>query len=83
MAMNHIGFANFNNAFSLNFNETLRSVFPFLSRQVIGDYDGWNTKNPNYQNIIYSYHHKENYQPKIYTDDLNNSTFDKDKLLEE
>ena len=83
MAMNHIGSTTFNDEFSLNFNETLRSVFPFLSRQVMGRYNGWNTEHPNYQNIIYSYHHKSNYQPKIYTDDLNNSTFDKDKLLEE
>lgn len=76
--MNFISSPTFNNAFSIKLDNTIRSVFPLVTRQVTTPYDGWSTDRSNADNIIYTYH-KRNSPSGIYTDDKNRSYADKEK----
>lgn len=68
----------FGSAFSRNLDTTFRSVFPTVTRQVVGDYNAWDQQQ--LQNVVYIYHHftDENEQT-IYTDDKNTSYYDTPK----
>ncbi len=75
IVMNFIISANFSDSFSRNLDQTLRSVFPYLSRQIVTDFDHIDFTN-DIANILYIFH---NYQtdmerPTLYTD-LRNTTF--------
>lgn len=64
----------FETEFSRNLDATIRTVFPFVTRQIIGDYNGWghpeNAKGDGRQNVLYIYHnHKHSgEEPEIYSD---------------
>ena len=74
VVMNLITDAAFKTDFSMNLDNTLRSVFPFnLSRQVIGEINPWQIDEP--KNLIYVYYHHANPQ-KIYTINKNSSYLD-------
>ena len=74
IVMNLITDASFQTDFSMNLDNTLRSVFPFnLSRQVIGLMNPWQKDEP--KNVIYVYYHHANPQ-KTYTINQNSSYLD-------
>ncbi|PCK00481.1 MAG: hypothetical protein COA45_01495 [Zetaproteobacteria bacterium] len=70
---NFIVSPNFNNLFSKNIDNTMRSVFPYLSRQVADNkHDLWTTSKTKAANHIYIYKHYENIDAgSIYKDDSN------------
>ena len=67
----------FNDAFSRNLDNTLRSVFPNLTRQVIEDYTVWEKHEKLSSNVIYSYRHHIDQKADIYTDNKNRIFYDK------
>lgn len=79
---NFIVCPNFCNAFTKNIDDTLRSVFPYVSRQVISEqYNMWNTNTKALANVAYIYRNdgQELEQKVIYTDDKNTVFWDKPK----
>lgn len=79
MAGNFILSATFSSVFSVKLDNTLRHVFPLLTRQIIDNYDVWNRSESSAANVIYSYHHRPNAQQDIYSDDKNTIYYDKNK----
>lgn len=76
VAANFILSPSFANAYSRNIDNTFRSVFPFVTRQVIGHYNGWDAKTMD--NTIYIYNrHADETKTKIYTDNKNTVYYDK------
>ncbi len=75
-AANYIVSPVFSDLFSRRLDNTLRTVFPNLNRQVLSRNNVWN--NP-YANVIYSYFYYPgaDRDDTIYTDDRNTSLFDK------
>lgn len=75
MIMNFITSINFKNTFARNIDQTLRSVFPYLTRQIIDAYE-YDPQRSNFTNVLYLFHnHAEgNEKPSIYTD-MKNSIF--------
>ncbi len=83
VAMNIIASPTFTNTFSVNIDNTIRSAFPNINREIVGRYNGWANNPKNARNIIYSYFHKSgNDKPNIYTDDKNRIYYDKTKPIE-
>ncbi len=80
---NFIAAPQFNNTFSRTLDNTLRAVFPHVSREVIDEYYNlWSDQKTSSANVIYIYKHEENYKPgHIYTDNKNTVFFDKPKKL--
>ncbi len=77
---NFIASINFNNLFSINLDNTLRSVFPHITRQIIPKkYNGWSKDTGNENNILYIYHNKKNQEDGIYTDNKNRVYSDRNK----
>lgn len=74
---------NFDNAFSVNLDNTLRTVFPHITRQIIPQkYNGWAEDIRNNRNILYIYHNKQQRpQNGIYTDNKNRVYYDKNKRV--
>lgn len=83
IVFNIITTANFRDSFSVNIDTTLRSVFPFISRQIVSPYNAWNITNMAYINTVYTYFDRKDFNPAIYTDDKNRSYFDKGRPLKE
>jgi len=81
IALNFIGSPTFNNQYSVNLDATLRHAFPMLNRHVITHYNALLDHPKNSANIIYSYHHRDYSNTKLYTDNLNQSFSDKEKKL--
>lgn len=74
VAMNLIASPDFKTDFSMNLDNTLRTVFPVnLQRQVIGDFNPWGTDEP--RNLIYVYYNRSNPE-KVYTINKNASYLD-------
>lgn len=71
--------SNFSDVFSIRLDNTLRSVFPNLNRQVLTPYQGWQQDTPQYTNVVYTAFKRANNTHGIYTDDLNPSFLDKKK----
>lgn len=70
----------FGNAFSQNLDQTFRSVFPLVTRQVIGTYNGWDREAMH--NIMYTYHHSPDEKIlKTYTDNKNTVYYDKPQTI--
>lgn len=69
MLTNFILSALYGDDFARNVDITLRSVFPFISRQIMGNFYGFEDKN-DYVNVIYMYryHADESSHPHIYRD---------------
>lgn len=77
---NFIASINFNNYFSMNLDNTLRSVFPHVTRQIMPKtYNGWSNDALNEHNVLYIYHNKKNQKNGIYTDNKNRVYYDKNK----
>lgn len=81
---NFIMSPHFNNNFTRNLDVTFRSVFPFVSRDVIGDYYYLTSDSQTLMsNVAYIYRHNENLGDGIiYTDNKNTLFFDKPKKFE-
>ncbi len=78
MVANFIASPSFRGTFSQNIDNTLRSVFPHLGRQVIQpDFDGWATDEAAASNLIYSWRNNPAESSKVYTDDKNQVSLDK------
>jgi predicted membrane-bound spermidine synthase len=79
VAMNFIASPSFATPFSRHLDNTVREVFPFVSRHVILDnYNMWRDDPQNNENVIYMYrrHDEENTKEK-YTDNRNRIFIDK------
>lgn len=76
---NFIASPNFNTAFSRNLDNTLRSVFPHVSRHAIHNhYNIWRNDPSQRSNIAYIYRHHDDYGVgHIYTDNKNTVFYDK------
>ncbi len=80
LAINMIVSPTFASRFSRHIDNTLRSVFPFLTRQVVDEYNGWTSENYRRNNLLYIYHHRPDAgSDTIYTDNKNGMFFDKPK----
>ena len=92
LVTNFIVTPNFNNKFSQTLDNTIRSVFPYMSRVAVDppeeyfsmldpDFESYNIwgNNPNkLWNIAYIYRHKSDYgKPNIYTDNKNTVFYEK------
>ena len=79
LLINFILSPNFNDHFSQRTDNTLRSVFPHLNRQILDPaFNGWEENKSIRSNIIYVYHHNPDEDNKgIYTDNRNGSAYDK------
>ncbi len=73
----------FNNQFTRNIDNTLRSVFPHVSRHVINEhYNLWSESKTLMANVAYIYRHEDNYDKgHIYTDNKNTVFYDKPKKM--
>lgn len=68
----------FGTAFERNLDATVRSVFPLVTRQIVGQYNGWSHDET--ENVLYIYNHSaEENNLKIYTDNKNTVYYDKRK----
>lgn len=77
VVMNLITSPTFNNKFSIKLDNSLRQVFPLISRQIISPHNGWSKDTKNDEvNIIYIYHHKKPYDG-VYSDNKNSSFADR------
>ena len=76
MVGNYMLAPNFSDEFTVNLDNTMRSVFKNINRQVMAPYNGWDDESQ-WVNVIYSYNHNVESSNGIYTDDLNSSHFDK------
>ncbi len=78
MVANIIASPDFKDNFSVIVDNTLRSVFSNLQRQVVQDFNPWRIGDEVfYANIIYAYYNGEFRTNKIYTDNNNSVVFDK------
>lgn len=79
---NFITTANFSDTFSRHLDNTLRTVFPHLSRHVIGqNYTNTNNEKHELVNVMYIYtHHPDANTNHIYTDDKNTIFLDKPQV---
>lgn len=80
---NFIVSPNFSNKFSRSIDDTLRSVFPHVSRYVVNEkYDLWEDSPTNAANVAYIYRHDVDYEMgSIYTDNKNTVFLEKPKKL--
>lgn len=77
MAANIVSNQAFDDDFSVRIDNTLRSVFPHMTRHVVDKQQGW-YRNPHTTNIIYVYHHSTKPEDTtIYTDDKNTFSLDR------
>lgn len=79
MVANFIVSPNYTDVYAIRLDQTLRSVFPLLSRQIVGPFNPWGTDPHAMANVIYIMYEHAVPVPGIYTDDLNRSFLDKDK----
>lgn len=78
MLANIVSAPNFNSSFSRRLDNTIRSVFPQISRDVMRDrYMLWNNEPDSLANVVYIYKHHPDADLGIYTDDLNRAFLDK------
>ncbi len=79
LAINIVASPNFLDAYSRNIDNTIRSVYPHVSRIVIrGNYDLWSTDPTSLVNAVYLYRKEEKESARnIYTDNLNRSFIDR------
>jgi spermidine synthase len=79
LAGNFILSPNFESIFSRTLDNTIRSVFPYVSRHIISqDYSMWNESENLITNVIYLYtKHPEENTDKVYTDNRNTIFYDK------
>lgn len=76
--INAIQTPNFADMFSIRFDNTLRTVFSHVNRDLIESYNGWQ-QSLRCTNIMYTAYSRTPGLKEIYTDDKNTSFFDKRK----
>lgn len=76
MAANILVSPLFSDPYAAKLDNTIRSVFSNVNRQVIQDYDAWST-GTSWPNVIYSARNDPDAPTDIYTDDKNSAMFDK------
>ena len=85
IAINFILSPTFRDPMSRHLDNTLRTVFPYVSRQVAKDFNAWQ-QNPNVRtNVLYMYNDNPDYETRdnvIYTRDKNRIFFDKPQKRE-
>lgn len=81
MVGNYVGSTSYQDDFSQNLDNTLRSVFPNLGRHIFGPVMANRSGPGDWNNIGYYYIHRPNASRAIYTDDLNRSFYDKPSKL--
>lgn len=69
----------FQDKFTVRYNNTFRSVFPYFTVQVVHDMNPWQEGKMGYDNILYVYHHRPEFHEdkSIYTDNLNSYSIDR------
>lgn len=79
---NYWGSNKFNDAFSRNLDSTMRAVFPYVNRQTVTPYNGWD-REEEVGNVIYTYfHNPEETEPiYIYSDTKSKVMYDKPSRL--
>ncbi len=79
IVMNMSASPNFASAFSRNLDNTVRAVFPYVSRHILNDgYALWNNNKTYMTNVMYVYRHRSDFgKASIYTDNKNRSFLDK------
>lgn len=74
--------------FSQHIDDTLRSVFPYINRDIIHEHSGWGNRRSDVEetqkdsNILYSYVQKDEINPTIYSDLKNPSFWETNKTRE-
>ena len=81
MVGNYVGSTSYQDEFSQNLDNTLRSVFPNLGRHLFGPVITQQNNKSDWNNIGYYYIHRPDASRTIYTDDLNKSFYDKPSEL--
>lgn len=83
LVTNFIVSPSFNDPFTRNIDNTIRSVFPHVSRVVVDEqYSLWSESDNILANVAYIYRHEQNYEEgHIYTDNRNTVFYDKPKKL--
>ncbi len=82
MVGNFITSASFSSAFSMKLDNTLRSVFPHITRNIVNNYDAWDRNDIQKSNIIYFYHNRPTHINDIYTDNKNTIYYDKNRSIQ-
>jgi len=77
MVANTITSPNFADIFSIKLDNTIRSVFPNVNRQVLTPYNGWADDPSVFSNMIYMAWKRPALSDEIYTDDKNPNFYDK------
>lgn len=67
--MNFLGTPNFTNTMAVNVDNTIRSVFPFVNRQTMYDFNAWERGRMFEMNITYSAFNRPEIEAKILTDE--------------
>lgn len=75
-AFNFIVSPNFSSVFSIRLDNTLRSVFPAISRQSVHEFNVWNDDPDQRSNVVYLYVNRPGADGAVYTDNLNPSYAD-------
>jgi predicted O-methyltransferase YrrM len=78
IAGNFVAAPNFSDTYSIRLDQTVRSVFPSVNRQVVPFFNAWNKDPETLANVVYVMYDIPP-QPGIYTDNLNRSFLDKGK----
>lgn len=74
VVINFIGNISFSDDYSVNYDNTLRTVYPLITRQIVGTYDAWDRQWDG--NLLYIYR-KSEYAKDIYTDNKNDYFWDR------
>lgn len=79
LVMNFVASPNFVDPFSRNLDNTVRRIFPYVSRHVLrDDYQLWNDDKQLVKNVLYMYRHQKDFgSPGIYKDNKNRSFLDR------
>jgi len=76
VAANFIISATYQTTFSKKIDNTLRQVFPHISRQITNDFSLWDNNKELKSNIVYIYKNNKKENDGIYTDDKNQIFYD-------
>ncbi len=77
VVVNQIMSPDFNNRFSVRYNNVFASVFPVYTRQVLEDFNPWLSRKDMPLNVLYIYYDRPNIHDKtVYTDNKNTYSLD-------
>lgn len=82
MIANFIMPVDFSTVFSVKVDNTLRRVFPHLTRHIVKDFDAWNSRELFNSNVLYIYYNRKEDILDYYTDNKNHVYYDRDKKVE-